>query len=147
MHVANYRFHVKTVTYQNGDTHITRTATPRIPKWRHSINPKRRQSRWNEGTTIAHCRFINIRAVTSTEFCTRVLDHCVIYLYSSIRWGDLTSHIQLKRNSNRPSTASSIHIISFYVWCSPTHQIIMSYLVLTIIILLIFTLPFQFTTY
>ena len=56
---------------------------------------------------------------------------CVIYLYSSIRWGDLTSHIQLKSNSNRPSTASSIHIISFYVWCSPTHQIIVSYLVLT----------------
>ena len=50
-----FGFHVKMATHQNGDTHITRTATPRIPKRRHSINPKLRQSRLNEGTTIAYC--------------------------------------------------------------------------------------------
>ena len=37
------RRHTKTATHILG--HITRTATPRIPKRRHSINPKRRQSR------------------------------------------------------------------------------------------------------
>ena len=45
------------------------------------------------------------RAGTSTEFCIRVLDH-VLYICTRVFDGEILpaiAHIQLKRNSNRPS--------------------------------------------